>query len=151
VVGDVRDLGFDVEPRPALYSLGVSNRMTLLIRTDSNPSSIAPAVRKALRGESGCAHRKNGAACGHPSLIARAQAIRIDAARRVRLLAGVVTVVGVYGVIGYSLSRRTSEFAIRFALGAKRSDVLRLILRGFALPAICGVAIGGWLAYLFAR
>lgn len=49
VVGDVRDLRLELEPRPTLYTLGVSNRMALLIRSDVNSASLIPAVREAVR------------------------------------------------------------------------------------------------------
>jgi ABC-type antimicrobial peptide transport system permease subunit len=49
------------------------------------------------------------------------------------------------------LSQRTREFAIRFALGAERGDVRRLVLRNFAPPTAVGLFAGGWLAYLFAQ
>ena len=52
VVGDVRDLGLEVEPRPTLYSLAVSNRMALLVRAEVSPASLIPAVRSALRAVS---------------------------------------------------------------------------------------------------
>ena len=66
-------------------------------------------------------------------------------------LAALLTAIGVYGVISYSVSRRTGEFAIRFALGAERGHVRRLILRNFAVPTALGLLGGAWLAYLFAR
>ena len=65
-------------------------------------------------------------------------------------LAGLLTAIGVYGVVSYSLSQRRSEFAIRIALGAARGHMIRLIVRGFTFPALAGLMVGGWLAYLFA-
>jgi len=50
--------------------------------------------------------------------------------------------VGIYGVVSYSVSRRTHEFGIRIALGASRSDVLNLALRQGLTVVLVGVLLG---------
>jgi putative ABC transport system permease protein len=61
------------------------------------------------------------------------------------MFAGVALVlasVGVYGVIAYSVSQRTQEIGVRVALGAQSSDVIRMVVRGGAMLALMGIAIG---------
>jgi len=58
------------------------------------------------------------------------------------LLALALASIGLYGVTAYSVERRTSEIGIRMALGADRSAVLRLVLRGAFLQVVIGLAIG---------
>jgi ABC-type antimicrobial peptide transport system permease subunit len=57
-------------------------------------------------------------------------------------LAGLITSLGIYGVISYLVARRTNEIGIRMALGAQPSNVLRLILKETMLLTLTGVAIG---------
>jgi predicted permease len=57
-------------------------------------------------------------------------------------LACLIAAIGLYGVVAYSVSRRTNEFGIRMALGAQRGDIRTLVLRQTLAVILCGVAIG---------
>jgi putative ABC transport system permease protein len=60
-------------------------------------------------------------------------------------LAGVallLSAIGIYGVVAYSVGQRTSEIGIRMALGAEARDVRRLVLRQAMRPVLAGIAIG---------
>jgi putative ABC transport system permease protein len=57
-------------------------------------------------------------------------------------LALVLSAFGIYGVVSYSVSRRTPEFGIRMALGAQTTDILRMVMREGFILAAAGVALG---------
>jgi putative ABC transport system permease protein len=60
----------------------------------------------------------------------------------VALVAAGLALFGIYGVVGYSVTRRTREFGIRAALGASRTQIMGLVLRNGARPLLAGVAFG---------
>jgi ABC-type antimicrobial peptide transport system permease subunit len=62
------------------------------------------------------------------------------------VLAALLTVVGLYGLVAYSVTRRTTEIGVRMALGAKRGDILRLIMRETGTLLAIGAVVGAALA-----
>ena len=66
-------------------------------------------------------------------------------------LAMILVVVGVYGVISYNVSQRTNEIGIRIAIGARRANILKMILGQGARMAAAGLAIGALGAYASTR
>ena len=152
VVGDVRDLTLDSEARPTLYTYGITNKMTVLIRTSAAPASLGPAVRRLLREIRPEAPIQILAPLD--DLVASSHALRRFALTLMSLfalLAALLTAVGVYGVISYSLSGRVREFAIRFALGARSADVCLMVGREFIGPALAGLIVGAGLLLLSAQ
>ncbi len=58
------------------------------------------------------------------------------------IVAFLLACVGIYGVVAYTLSQRTGEIGLRMALGAQRSDILRIVLGECALIVVAGVGAG---------
>jgi putative ABC transport system permease protein len=63
----------------------------------------------------------------------------------------VLCAVGLYGVLAYTVSRRLREFAVRIALGARRGDVMRLVVHDAAVTALAGIGIGAFIALKVTR
>jgi putative ABC transport system permease protein len=62
-----------------------------------------------------------------------------------------LALIGLYGLIAFSVSRRTREIGIRMAIGAHRSDVLRMVLRQGLTLAVAGIGVGGAISVAVAR
>jgi predicted permease len=117
--------------------------MVFVIRTSLAPLSLAPAVRKAvarvdtnlpiadMRTEREQIDRSLGTETMFASLVGIFGAIAL-----------VLAAIGLYGVVAFSVARRTREIGIRMALGAQRANVLWLILRQSLLLALAGIVIG---------
>ena len=155
VVGDVRHLALETEPRPMTYwpyPRFPYNGMALAIRTKNDPLSIARSVVSIVREQD-----PNLAVAGIKTLeelvddsVAQRKLTMILLgvfAGAAMLLAGV----GIYGLIGYTVSQRTQEIGIRMALGAKAGDVLRMVLRQAAMLAGAGIVLGAVGAALLTR
>jgi putative ABC transport system permease protein len=146
VVGDNKHMGVDTEVEPMAYwphpELTYSS-MTLAIRTQSEPSSIAPAARNVIRNLD--PEQPVGEVSTMNGLMAKSIArSRFNATLLAvfSLVALVMAAVGIYGVISYSVQLRTHEIGVRMALGAQRRDVLRLIVRQGISLGLIGVAAG---------
>jgi putative ABC transport system permease protein len=114
-----------------------------VVRTGLNPDSLAGALRKAVQDVD-----QNQPVFGVRTMdevIANQFAprkFRTLLLGLFALLALVLVVVGIFGVISYSVAQRTHEIGIRMALGAQREDVARMVVaQGFKLTVI-GVAVG---------
>jgi ABC-type antimicrobial peptide transport system permease subunit len=66
-------------------------------------------------------------------------------------LAAILTLAGLYGVVAYSVARRTNEIGVRMALGASSTDIVRLVLRETGIMVVAGTAIGAVLAVIAGR
>jgi len=155
IVSDIKQSWFDKEIRPQLflpYLQAPRAKMYFLLRTSVNPLSLTSAARLHINKVD-----KNQPVEEIKTLkqLYRDETSPLRFAAVLMLVIGaialVLSAVGVYGVLSYSVAQRTHEIGIRSALGAKRTDVLRLILTDGLKIAAVGLAIGLPLALALGR
>ena len=136
---------------PTTQDATLSN-LTLHVKTSSDPNVVAEQLRaelKALDPHLPLYNIKTLSTEIDQSLIQERLVTWLSVA--FGLLATLLTALGLYGVLTFSVARRTREIGIRVALGAQRRDVFRLIMiRGVVLVGI-GVAIGLGASFAFSR
>jgi predicted permease len=146
VVGDIRRGALTDRPRADMYfpfARFADTSATLFLHTERDPLVALPAVRAALRALEPGILVHNARAMGD---IAAASTANTQLA--MRLLAGFAAValtlaaVGIYGVMAYSVRRRTRELGTRVALGASRADIVRLVMREGGVITLAGVGVG---------
>ena len=151
VVGNVRHFGLDQQSAaaeayvPFLQDpLSLDYRsMTIVARTQSDPAAVAGSLRAALTSMDKSlpvyAVKPMTEYVGDSLARRRFNMVLLSAFSGVAL---VLAAVGIYGVISYGVIQRTHEMGIRMAIGAQRSDVLKLVVRQAMILALAGVGIG---------
>ena len=157
VVGDVKDKPNSPSAEPAfwwaaLQQLFPFTDMSLVVRANSSPELLGDAVRQVVR------RIDPSLAVADVQLMDQIANASVATPRFAFVLVGLfaalailLAAIGTYGVIAYSVTQRTSEFGLRMALGAQRTDVLRLVLRQAARLVFTGTAIGVILALIMGR
>jgi putative ABC transport system permease protein len=164
VVADIKNGGLDKPTGTELYIPylqtstvpAVTNNFvpaaSLLIRTKVNPRSLADPAREQVRA------LDPSVPIANLSTMEDVMARSISRSRFVTLLmtlfsslALVLAAVGIYGVISYTVARRTTEIGIRMALGAQSSQVLRLVGKSGLRIALAGTAAGAMGAFALTR
>ena len=157
VVKDSAQSALDEGIQPEIYfalgqMAGRYRRMNVAVRTSVDPKSTLAAIQSAIREidkDQPVYQVQTIDELIRDSVATRRFALTILTLFAV--LALVLAVSGIYGVISYSVTQRTQEIGIRMALGARATDVLRLVLREFMRLTLVGVALGLVGAYLLTR
>jgi predicted permease len=150
VVADIRTVALDEPPLLMVYQpIGTGSpsweglHASLVVRAETGPSALAAMVRRAI------ANVDSGVPILHlrpmTEIVSESVAIR-----RFQMALGclfaisalLLAALGIYGVVGYSVSRRRQELGIRMALGAQGSDLRNLVLRQGMSPVMVGWAAG---------
>ena len=147
VVGNIRLYAADSTMRPTMY-LPASQMdhwccLRTAVRTTVNPLSLEPAVRKLVTSMDA------NIPVTEVRTMPEMMAVQLSPQRFAMVLLGsfaalalLLTVIGLYGVMAYSVSRRTREIGLRFALGAQRGEVLGMILGDASVLIGAGIVAG---------
>jgi putative ABC transport system permease protein len=146
VVSNVRDVGIQEEAGPeyffALFQWDVGSHH-LFVRTQANPDALAGTVSRQIWAS------YPDQPLQHVMTLTKTIAESVGDQRMHTVLLGVfagvglaLALLGVYGVVSYSVARRTQEIGIRMALGAGRADVMHMVMRQGLTLVASGAAIG---------
>ena len=146
VIGDVKQLGLDSSAKPEVYFpyLQVAApSMSLVVRTTSNPLSLAGAVKSQIQ------MIDKDLPIDDAKTMQQLLAESLSGRRFNMLLltvfamvALVLAIVGIYGVMSYTVTQRTHEIGIRVAIGAQSRDVFRMVIGQGMMLAMIGVTFG---------
>jgi putative ABC transport system permease protein len=146
VVRDVRHWGLDRPVNPEIYLPIVQyawSSPTFVLATDADRASVGPAVREQLRAvdpDLPVSSIRTMEEVATESLASRRVSVLLLATFGGLALA--LAAAGIYSVMAHLVALRTSEIGVRLTLGARPSDVFRLVLREGMVQAVAGVAVG---------
>lgn len=151
VVRNTKENGLDTERVPEIYVRQYGGR-DFLVRTAGEPLASVPAIRARIRAVD--SSRAMFDVQPLESLVADSVSHRRVMTWLLAIFAGIALVlasIGIYGVVSYSVARRTQEMGVRVALGARPGHVTALVLAQAMTPVVIGILAGGVLSFLTAR
>jgi predicted permease len=155
VAGDVRNAALDTAPVPQIYVTQLQHpvpTMTLVLETRPGSEDAISSVRRILHRLD--PERPLYAVFTMDEILSKSvapQRYNTALLALFALLAATLAAVGIYGVVSYSVNRQTHEIGIRMALGAQKSDVLRMVVGQGLKLTLVGMAIGVAVALALTR
>jgi putative ABC transport system permease protein len=146
IVRDIKQYGLDLPTAPTIYvphSQRPDSGMTVVVRSSLDPASLVGAMRQqllALDKEQPLAQVRTMQQVVAQSTAQRRVMVMVSAL--FGALALLLAALGLYGVMAYTVTLRTREIGVRMALGAQRSDILRLVISNGMALALIGIAVG---------
>jgi predicted permease len=141
-----------ITPKTGFYRVAEGLAMNLAVRTDRNPISFIPEFRRALTSAS--PELAGSTFTTMDQVVEDSFGDQRMAARLLQIFAGaalLLCVAGLYGLLAYLVSQRTQEFGVRIALGARRGQVITLVIRQAGWILSAGSAIGLALSFFLKR
>ncbi|MCP4902509.1 MAG: FtsX-like permease family protein [bacterium] len=156
VVGDIKDMGLDQDPRPTIYihirQTHAPSEMRLLVRTQGLPESAISDVRQVLRKFDPTLPLHQIATMQQVmSNTVSSQQFSTILLSLFAVIALLLAVVGIYGVMSHIVGLRRYEIGIRIAIGSKPEQIVRLIVRQGMVTAFVGISLGTALAFAAAH
>lgn len=147
VVADVKSDSIGGDPVPEVYAPQTSSdfvgEMTIVVRTATDPNALVPTMRSLVASmDKELPVRQVKTLDQYVSNSISEQRFEAQLLGVFAALAFILTSIGLYGVISYSVVQRTREMGIRIALGAQRQDISFMVLRAGAFLALIGIATG---------
>jgi putative ABC transport system permease protein len=147
VVGDVKSSSIGGAAVPEVYApqtpTDFIGEMTVVVRTQNDPNALVSTLRSLV------ATKDKDLPLRNIKTLDQYVSASISAPRFETLLLGtfaalacVLTAIGLYGVVSYSVTQRNREMGIRIALGAQRASILRMVVREGFLLAVIGTGVG---------
>jgi len=146
VVGDVKHKALWNPPDPECYipyEQVAIGQMYVVVRTDGDPASLLPAIREQVKS------LDTELPVYAPKTMEDYVSASVASRKFISILCGVfaatgllLAVIGLFGVMSYTVSQRTHELGVRAAIGAEKRDILRLILNQGMAMTLAGIVLG---------
>ena len=147
VVSDVRQYSPASTLDPQIYMPlrqhpYAANEVQIVLRTGGNPESLIPIVRETVRSVSPDVATKFTTMEASVSDSIAAPRFRTTLVSTFAAIALLLAAAGMYAVMSYTTAQRSSEFAVRLALGAEVNGIVRLVIGGAARLVMIGIVLG---------